>query len=105
MLGTLPEPLEQWRRVVPRAPPLAARDPRAAAGNSIKTRGSGVSSSPLSSYAGGESHCHLQKPKNTQGSWFLSGSRICLFPFWICFVPGFAFFAASLFSDGCSSGR
>jgi len=35
-----------------------------------KPRGSGMSSSPLSFYAGGESHRHLQKPKNTQGSWF-----------------------------------
>jgi len=43
---------------------------RAAAGNSKKTKGSGMSSSPLSSYASGESHRHLQKPKNTQGSWF-----------------------------------
>jgi hypothetical protein len=46
-----------------------------------------------------------KNPKNTQGSWFLSDSRICLFPFWICFVLGFAFFSASLFSAGCSSGR
>jgi hypothetical protein len=46
-----------------------------------------------------------KNPKNTQGSRFLSDSRICLFPFRICFVLGFAFFSASLFSAGYSSGR
>jgi len=35
-----------------------------------ETGGSGTSSSSLSPRAGGESHRHLQKPKNTQGSWF-----------------------------------
>jgi len=87
------------------APPsLAARGFTRRRKKLLKQGGSGSTSSLLSSYSGGESHRHLQKPKNTQGSWFLSDSRICLFPFWICFVLGFTFFSASLFFTGYSSG-
>jgi len=71
MSGRLLELPEQWRRVVPRATAtggtwIHAPPPMKVA----ETGGSGTSSSSLSPYTGGESHRHLQKPKNTQGGWF-----------------------------------
>jgi hypothetical protein len=48
-----------------------------------ETGGSGTSSSSLSPYAGGESHRHLQKPRNATSSCFyfvfFSSSPICSF--------------------------
>ena len=50
--------------------------------------------------------CKSPKIRKAVGfSFFLSGSQICLFPFRICFVLGFAFFSASLFSVGCRPGH
>ncbi|KAI9384054.1 hypothetical protein POPTR_012G009345v4 [Populus trichocarpa] len=74
-----------------------------------QTSGSDSTSSPLPSYTGSEEQHHLQRRKrcNPVGFSFSSWSRIYFFfsLFWICFVLGFAFFSASLFSAGCSSGR
>jgi len=75
--------LEQWRRVAPRA----------AADEGNKTGGSGTSSSSLSPYAGGDLQNNQKRSKQLILVFFLSCSQICLFPFWICFSLGFAFFS------------
>jgi len=102
VLGSLLEPLEQWRRVPTRATPLAARGPTR---RCRQTNGSDPTSSPLPSYTGSEEQHHLQRRKrrNPVGFSFCSSSRIYFFSslFWICFLSmdllsfSFAFFSAS----------
>jgi hypothetical protein len=69
--GRLLELLEQWWHVAPLATAtdgawIHAPPPMKVA----ETGGSGTSSSSLSPYAGGESHRHLQKPRNATSSCF-----------------------------------
>jgi len=82
-------PPEQWRRV----------GSRAAAGNS-KIQGSGMSSSPLSSYAGGDLQEQPKRNKAVDFSSLFSFSDLVHSVFWICFTadrsPSAIFFFSSV---------